>query len=177
MPTPSKESKASSEAPNMDIKDLDILCTFQIKIESTSSKHWCIKDQWPHPNHDQDAKSQPGASSNLQIPKSRLKGHRCSLHLQNEAQAKIQNIGVSKTSDHVLLKIKMSNLSQEPPASTKPPNENLKDMDGLCTSKIELKSKNLGHWCIKDQWPYPHQDQDPKPQSRTLMFFAPSKSR
>ena len=37
--------------------------------------------------------------------------------------------------------IKMLNPSKEPPAYFKAPNEDLKDMDVLCTFKIKLKKK------------------------------------
>ena len=70
---------------------------------------------------------------------------------------------VSNTSDHIQIKIKMPNLSQEPPASQKAPNQDLKDMDDLCTFKIKIESLNWDHECIKDHWPYPNPDQDAKP--------------
>merc|ERR1711954_544487 len=73
----------------------------------------------------------------------------CSLHLQNQERAKILTMGVSKTSDHIQIKIKMPNPSQEPPAPSKPPNEDLKDMDVLCTFKIKTESQNSDHGCIK----------------------------
>ena len=38
-------------------------------------------------------------------------------------------MGVLKTSDYIQMKIKMSNPRQEPPASSKAPNDDLKDMD------------------------------------------------
>ena len=57
-------------------------------------------------------------------------------------------MGVSKTSDHIQIKIKMPNPNQEPPASYKAPNEDLKDMDVLCTFKIKIESQNLDHWYI-----------------------------
>ena len=44
-------------------------------------------------------------------PNQDLKGHRCSLHLQNQDRAKIRIMGVSKTSDYIQIKIKMPNLS------------------------------------------------------------------
>merc|ERR1712082_395463 len=84
MPYPSQELPASSIAPNDDLKDMDVLCIFKIKIESQNLDHGCIKDQRPYPNQDQDAKPQSGTSSVLQSPKSGLKGCVCSLHLQNE---------------------------------------------------------------------------------------------
>ena len=75
-------------------------------------------------------------------------------------------MGVSKTNDHIQIKIKMPNPSQEPPASSKAPNEDLKDMDVLCTFKIKIESQISDHGYIKDQWPYSNQDQDAKPHSR-----------
>ena len=60
-------------------------------------------------------------------------------------------MGVSMTSDHIRIKIKMPNPSQEPPASSKAPNEDLKDIDVLCAFKIKIERQNLDHWYIKDQ--------------------------
>ena len=93
---------------------MDALFTFKMKIESQNLDHRYIKDQWPYPNQDQDAKPQSGTSSILQSP-----------------------------------------------------NEDLKDMDVLCTFKIKIESQNLDHGCIKDQWPYQNQNHDAKPQSGT----------
>ena len=42
-------------------------------------------------------------------------------------------------------------------------NEDLKDMDVICTFKIKIESQNLDHGCMKDQWSYPNQDQKAKP--------------
>ena len=84
LPNTSQEPPVSSKAPNKDSEDMNVLCTFKIKIESQTSDHGYIKDQWPYPNQDQDAKSQSGTSSILQSPKWGLKGHGCSLHLQNQ---------------------------------------------------------------------------------------------
>ena len=52
-------------------------------------------------------------------------------------------MGVPKTSDHIQINIRMPNPSQEPPASSKAPKPDLKDMDGLCTLKIYIDSKIL----------------------------------
>ena len=98
-------------------------------------------------------------------------------------------MGIIKTSDHIPVKIKLPNPSQEPPASSKTPNQDLKDMGVLCTSKTKIESQNLDHGYVKDQGPYPNQDQDAKPKSGTsasskapnqdlkdMVFFASSKS-
>ena len=80
-------------------------------------------------------------------------------------------MGVSKTSDHIQIKIKMPNLSQEPSVSSKAPNEDLKDMDVLCTIRIKIGSQNSEHGHINDQRPYLNLDQDAKPQSVTSSFL------
>ena len=114
MSNPSQEAPASSKSPNKDLKDMDVLCTFKIKIQCQNLDYGYIKDQWPYSNQYQDAKH-----------------------------------------------------GQSPPASSKAPNEDLKDADVLCTCKIKAGSQNLDLGCIKDQWPYPSQDQDAQPQSGT----------
>ena len=200
MPNPSQEPPASSKAPNEDLKDMDVLCTFKIKIESQNFDHGYIKDQWPYQNQYQEAKLQSGTSSPHQSTKSGLKGYGFSLHLQNQdsepkfwswlyprpvtiskvilrfqtpvmnlhyhpkphirtwrtwmflapsksnKRAKFWIIGVSKTSDHILINIKIQNPSQEPQASSKAPKQDLKNMDVLCTYKINIervKIKNI----------------------------------
>ena len=45
MPNPSQEHPASSKAKNQDLKDIGVLCTFKIKIESQNFEHECTKDQ------------------------------------------------------------------------------------------------------------------------------------
>ena len=69
----------------------------------------------------------------------------------------------------------MQNPSQEPLASSKAPNYDLKDIDGFCTFKIRIESQNLDHRYIKDQWPYLNQDQDAKPQSGTSSMLESPK--
>ena len=59
--------------------------------------------------------------------------------------------GVPKTINNIQIKIKTPNPSQEPPASSKALNEDLRDMDVLCTLKIKIKSQNSDHGYIKDQ--------------------------
>ena len=87
MPNPSQEPPASSKAPTQDLKDMDVLCTFKIKIGT-----------------------------------------------------KIWNMSVPKNSDQIQIKINIPNPNQEPPVSSKAPNQDLKDMDVLCTFKIKIGS-------------------------------------
>ena len=61
------------------------------------------------------------------------------------------NMNVSETIDHIQIKLKMQNPSQEPPASSKTPNEDIKDIDDLCTFKLKIECKNLDHGYIKDK--------------------------
>ena len=85
-------------------------------------------------------------------------------------------MGVSKTSDHIQIKIKIPNLSLEPPASSKAPNKDLNDMDVLCTFKIKIESHYSEKETNKDQWQLLNQDQDSKPQSRTSRILQSPKS-
>ena len=72
----------------------------------------------------------------------------CTFKIKIESQIWI--IGISKTSDYIQIKIKMPNPSQESPASFKAPNDDLNDMDVLCTFNIKIGSQNLDLRCIKD---------------------------
>ena len=56
--------------------------------------------------------------------------------------AKIWIIGVAKTSDYIQIKIKMPNPMKEPPASSRAPNQDFKDMVVLCIFKIKVESQN-----------------------------------
>ena len=49
-------------------------------------------------------------------------------------------MGVSKTSDHTQIKIKMPNPNQELAASSQAPNQDLMDMDVLGTFRITIES-------------------------------------
>ena len=55
IPNPSQETPASFKDQNVDLKDIVVLCTFKIKIESQNLDYGCIKDQGPYSNQDQDA--------------------------------------------------------------------------------------------------------------------------
>ena len=91
MPYPSQEPSVSSKAPTQDLKDMDVLCTFRIKVESQNLEY-----------------------------------------------------GWKKTSDHIQINIRMQNPSQEPPASSKAPTQDLKDIDFLCTHFWQNLSVTLG---------------------------------
>ena len=64
------------------------------------------------------------------------------MYLENQDTAKIWIMGIPKTNYHIKIKIKMPKPSEELPASSKGPNEDLKDMDVLCTLKIKIESQN-----------------------------------
>merc|ERR1711954_137099 len=99
-------------------------------------------------------------------------------------------MGVPKTSDHIQINIRMPNPSQEPPASSKAPDQDLKDMDVLCTFKIKIEPKFRSYVYQRPVTIFKLRSRcqnsarnlqpPPKPKMRTLrtwMFFAPSKSR
>ena len=87
-------------------------------------------------------------------------------------------MGVSKTSDFIRIKIKMQNSSQEPSISSKAPNQDLGDMDDICTFKMKIESQNSEHGLpetsdhIQIKIKMPNFSQEPstplKPQIRTL---------
>ena len=45
MQNPNQEHPAPTKAPNQDLKNMHVLCTFKIKIESQNLEPWFIKDQ------------------------------------------------------------------------------------------------------------------------------------
>ena len=58
-------------------------------------------------------------------------------------RAKIWNLDVSHTSDHIQIKIKVPNPNQEPTVFPKAQNDDLKAMDVHSTFKIKIESQNL----------------------------------
>ena len=147
----SQEPSTSSRALNQNIQDMDVHCTFKIKIESQNSNHGCIRGKWPHPDHYQDAKPKSGTPGVLQNLKLGLKRHECSLYIQSQDRAKIFSMGLSEISDPIQIMIKMWNPSQESPAPFKATNQDFKDMDILCTFKIKTsKIWKMGLWKTSD---------------------------
>ena len=60
-------------------------------------------------------------------------------------------MGISKTTNHIQTNITMPNPSQEPPASYKAPNDDIKDMDVRWTFKIKKEFQNSENRFFKDQ--------------------------
>ena len=73
----------------------------------------------------------------------------CTFKIQIEKQN--SEHGYSKTSVNIQIKIKMPQPSQEHQVFFKAPNQDLKEMDVLCTFKIKVESPNLENGCIKEQ--------------------------
>ena len=88
------------QSPYQDLKDMDVLCTFKIKIESQNSEYVCAKDHWPYPNQDPDAISQSGASSPHKSPNPDLNDKDDLWPSISFQRAKMQNVGLSKTTCH-----------------------------------------------------------------------------
>ena len=64
----------------------------------------------------------------------------CTFKIKTESQ--IWTMGISNTSEYIQIKINMPNSSQEPPASSKAPDEDFKDMDIICTLKTKIEIPN-----------------------------------
>ena len=84
MATPSQEPPESPKAPNLDFKHMGVLCTFKIKIDKPKFGLWYYQRPMAISKSRSRCQPQSGTSSILQMPKWRLKGHGCSLHLQNQ---------------------------------------------------------------------------------------------
>ena len=105
---------------------------------------------------------------------------------KSRQRAIIRIMGVSKTNDHIQIKIKMPNPSQEPPASSKAPNEELKEWIFFAPSKsrqrakIWIKGISKTSYCIQIKFKMPNPSQEPTASSKSPnqdlkdMFFAPS---
>ena len=85
-------------------------------------------------------------------------------------------MGKVKINYHIKNKIKIPNPSQEPQASSKAPNQDVKDKDVLCIFKIKLNSQNSEHQYGKDQLQYPNQDQGAQTQLGISSILQKSKS-
>ena len=139
----SQEPSESSKVQSQDIKDIDVLCTLKIKIESKNLAHGCIKGQWPYRSHDQHAKPQSITSSFLQSPKWRLKGHGCFCTFKIKIEGQYLDHGHLKDQWPHPNKIKMPNPGQEPPASSTATNQDFTDMYVGCTLKIKIERQNV----------------------------------
>ena len=70
-------------------------------------------------------------------------------------------MGVSKTSDHIQIKIKMSNPSQEPTGFSKDPSQYLDYIHVLCTFKIKNIGVSFTHDHIQIKMKLPNPSQEP----------------
>ena len=103
---------------------------------------WIYQRPVTYPNKDQDVKPQSGTSCVLQSPKSGIKGHRCSFHLQIKIE--IQN------SDYGYINDQWPYTNQDQDAKTQSgtssilqaPSQDLEDMDVLYTFQIKIESQN-----------------------------------
>ena len=176
MPNPSQEPPASSKAPNEDLKDMDVLCTFKIKIESQNLEYVCTKDQWPYQNQYQDAKPQSGTSSLLQSPKTGFKGKRCSLHLQ----IKIEHLNLEYRYIKDQWPYPNQDLDDKPQSGVSRPHQSSKSELHRHGCSLYLQNKDreptFRTWVYKNQWPYPNQDQGAKPHSGTSSVLRIPKS-
>ena len=85
-----------------------------------------------------------------------------SRYLSWKLAEEIENFRTSVTdhNDPLLIMINIPNPSQEPPATSKSPSEDIKDIDVLCTFKIKIEGKNLENGRIRDKFSYSNQGEE-----------------
>ena len=110
---------------------------------SKTSDHIQIKIQMPNPS------KEPPISSKALTQDLKDVVDFCAFKIMIEKQN--WDMGASKMSDHIQIKIKIPSPTQESPESSKAPNEDFMDMDVLCTFKIKKESQNSDYGYIKDQ--------------------------
>ena len=128
MPNPSQKPPAYSKAQNQELKDMVRY------FEHRWIKDQCIK------NHSQELPASAKAPNEDFKDMDVL----CTLRIKIESQNLIY--GWCNNSDHIQINIRMQNPSQEPSAFSKAPNQDLKDIDVICTFKTKIES----HVCITD---------------------------
>ena len=84
---------------------------------------------------------------------------------------------LSRITDHNQFNFKIQSPSQEPSASSKTRNKDLKDKYVILTFETKIKSKNLKNGFIKDPWPYQNHNQDAELQSGASSILKSPKSR
>ena len=84
-------------------------------------------------------------------------------------------MSVSRTSDHIQIKVKMPNPSKELQHPPMPKMGGLKGQGCSLLLQTMIESQNMEYGRIKDKWLYPNQDQDAKPQSRTYSILQSPK--
>ena len=68
-PNSSQEPPLSPKVSKWDLKDMDVLCTININLESKNLDHGFLRVQESYPNHNQDATAQSGICSVIQSHK------------------------------------------------------------------------------------------------------------
>ena len=113
------QTPVTSKAPNQDLKDMDVLCTFKLKMESQNLDHGCVTDQRRSLYQDSDSYIQSGTSSMLQSCIYGLSRHGGPLQLQNHDRK--TNFGklvfqspVTISKSRSICKIQVRNLGQPP---------------------------------------------------------------
>merc|ERR1712081_42647 len=122
MQNPSQEHPASSKAPNEDFKDMDVLCTFKIKIESQNLDHGYIKDQWPYQNQYQELNPSLETTLFSKAPYQDLKDIDVLCIFKIKIESQKTDRWCIKDKRPFLNQFNDPNSSQKPPASSKAKN-------------------------------------------------------
>ena len=122
MQNPNQEPPVSSKAPNQDLKDMDVLCTFKIKKVSPNMEHLFTKDQQLYTNQEKGVNPIQEPPVFSKAPKRDLKDMDVLCTFKFKMRAEILDMGVWKTSDLIQTKTKLPNPCQENSESSKAPN-------------------------------------------------------
>ena len=141
MQTSNQEPPVSSKSPIQDLKDIDVLCTSKIMIVSLNLERVCTKDQQLYTNQEKMSNPSQESPVSSKAPNQDLKD--IDVLYISKIQVECQNFEHGGIKDHIQIKIKIPNTSQKSLASSKDPNQDSKDMDVLCTFKINIGIQNL----------------------------------
>ena len=146
MPNPSQEPPSSSKAQNQDFKNMDVLCTFKIKIENKNSDHRCTKDQIKIQM--QNSSQEPPVSS--KVPYQDLKDIDVLCIFKIKMESQNSEYGWNKDQWPYPYQYQDAKAQSWTSSIFQSRNQDLKDMDVLCTFKIKIESQNSEYGWTKD---------------------------
>ena len=72
---PQSETYSFLQSLYKNLKDMEVLYTFKINLNSQNSDHGCIKEQWPYSNQDPNIKPESGSLDFIKNEAHKLKSN------------------------------------------------------------------------------------------------------